>query len=177
VVALLSLLGGSYAMLLGRGGSDGNQTGVRGADGGAYANRWVAVDEINQPNGGPFSITDLTITTEGDLLTVEMRGQLVDEVEGDRWTQEDCPEGCLLGITYGKYGGNGVEASVETAQGLTHQLAITVKAAAPGSDALLKVVDRVVLGGKTLGSSTYEFVPISLIHPARMMDTGMQKLR
>jgi len=66
---------------------------------------------------------------------------------------------------------------VETAPGLTHQLTLKVKASTSGSDALLTVVDTVMLGDKALASSTREFVSNGLIHPERMMDTGLPKLR
>lgn len=143
----------------------------------AYADRWIALDEINRPDAGPFDITELTITGEKGLLAVEVRGQKVDEVHNGSWAQKPCPSGCLLGIAYATFEGDALVMSVETASGLTHQLTLRVKASTPGSDALLTAVDTVMLGDKALASSTREFVSNGLIHPERMMDTGLPKLR
>ncbi|MEP6774996.1 MAG: hypothetical protein ABJA50_05315 [Chloroflexota bacterium] len=143
----------------------------------AYTDRWIAVDLINRPDAGPFDITELTITGEKGSIALEMRGQEVDEVRNGNWAQTSCPSGCLLGIAYATLVGNTLATSVETAPGLTHQLTLKVKASSPGSDALLTVVDTVMLGGKALASSTREFVSNGLIHPERMMDTGLPKLR
>jgi hypothetical protein len=144
---------------------------------GAYIDRWIAVDAINRPDAGPLDITELTITGEKGSLALEMRGQQLDEVDNGMWSRTRCPSGCLLGIAYVTPGADGLATSVETAPGLIHQLMLKVKASTPGSDALLTVVDTVMLGDKALASSTREFVSNSLIHPERMMDTGLSKLR
>ncbi len=143
----------------------------------AYVDRWIAVDVINRADAGPFDITELTITGEKGSLAVEMRGQQVDELRNGMYAQTPCPSGCLLGIAYATLEGDVLVTSVQTAPGLTRQLTLRVKAPTPGSDALLTVEDTVMLGGKALASSTREFVSYGLIHPERMMDTGLAKLR
>lgn len=143
----------------------------------AYVDRWIAVDVINRRDAGPFDITELTITGEKGSLALEMRGQQLDEVHNGMWSRTPCPSGCLLGIAYASPGAGGLVTSVETAPGLTHQLTLKVKASTPGSDASLTVVDTVMLGGRALASSTRQFVSNGLIHPERMMDTGLPKLR
>ena len=144
---------------------------------GAYIDRWIAVDEINRPDAGPFDVTELTITGEEGALALEMRGQQLDELHNGIWSRTPCPSGCLLGIAYATAMGDGLVTSVETTPGLTHQLTLKLKASTPGSDALLTVVDTVMLGDKALASSTRQFVSNGLIHPERMMDTGLTKLR
>jgi len=143
----------------------------------AYIDRWIAVDVINRPDAGPLDITELTITGEKGSLALEMRGQQLDELRNGIGSQTPCPSGCLLGIAYASPGAGGLVTSVETAPGLTHQLTLKVKASTPGSDALLTVADTVMLGDKALASSTRQFVSNGLIHPERMMDTGLPKLR
>ena len=143
----------------------------------AYVDRWIAVDLINRPDAEPFDITELMITGEKGSLAVEIRGQKVDEVHNGNWSQKPCPSGCVLGIAYATLEGDALVTSIETAPGLTHQLTLKVKAPTPGSDALLTVEDTVMFGSEALASSTHEFISHSLIHPERMMDTGLAKLR
>jgi hypothetical protein len=143
----------------------------------AYTDRWIAIDEVTQPDAGPLAITELTITNDSDSLAVEMRGQKVDEVTNGNWTQTNCPDGCLLGIASARYTGDPAEVSIETAPGLVHRLTLTAKASTPGSDARLRVVDAVLLGGQTLATYSQEFVPHSLLHPERTIDQGIPNLR
>ena len=106
---------------------------------------------INRPDAGPFDITELTITGEKGSLTVEMRGQQVDELHNGMWAQTPCPSVCLLGIAYATLVGDTLLTSVQTAPGLTHKLTLTVKASTPGSDALLTVVDTGNAWGQGVG--------------------------
>ena len=143
----------------------------------AYVDRWIAVDEITRPDTGLLDISELTITVGKGLLVVEMRGQQVDEVQDGKWVQKPCPSSCLLGVAYATAEDDAMVTSVKTAPGLIHQLTLKVKAPTPGSDALLTVADTILLEGKPLASYTRKFVSNGLIHPERMMDTGLSKLR
>jgi hypothetical protein len=180
LLALLCVVGAGYLIL--KGSSWTNNPSSDGPDPvrfsrAAFADRWIALDEITRPDARPHDITELTITVDQGLFTVEMRGQQVDEVYDGNRTQRPCPADCMLGIAYATLEGDTLVTSIETAPGLTHELTLKVKAPTPGSDALLTVVDRLMLGSKTLASSTREFVSNGLIHPERMMDTGLPKLR
>jgi hypothetical protein len=155
--------------------SSGTSTGqLSGVD---YTGRWVSVEEITKPDAGPFGITELNVTNDRGLLSVEVRGQKVDTVVGGIWTQQVCPEACLLGLVTTTYRGEPMTVSLATQTGVTHTLALSLKPAAPGSDEMLSLVDTVTFGGKTLATSTEQFVPHAAIHNVRIMDTGLPQLR